>query len=261
MFVKKIFGAPQIGSMTDSPLFPYVDRAWLLPPDKLLRLGTTYGGWIIPANYAISEGSVCYSAGAGEDISFDCALAERYRCLVRIIDPTPRAIQHFINLGTALTAGQRFPVNNSNLDYYSITTADYGKLNLLPYGLSDQDIELRFFMPNNPAYVSCSTVNLYKTEEYFTAQCYRLQSLMEQMGDTSIDILKMDIEGGEYAVIKDLITTKLLPRLLLIEFDEAHTPLDGNAGIRIREHISMLTRAGMHCVAIEGSNATFVRAL
>jgi hypothetical protein len=83
---------------------------------------------------------------------------------------------------------------------------------------------------------------------------------MEQMGDSSIDMLKMDIEGGEYVVIKDLIATKLLPRLLLIEFDEAHTPLDGNAGSRIREHVAMLARVGMQCVAIEGSNATFVRA-
>lgn len=246
--------------MSDSPLYPYVDKTWLLPPNELLRLGTVYGGWIIPANHDISAGSVCYSAGAGEDISFDCALAEHFHCRVRIIDPTPRAIQHFQNLGRAQAAGQRFPVNNSDSDYYTITPKNFGNLSLLPYGLADQDTELQFFMPMNPAYVSCSTVNLYKTEEYFTAQCYRLQSLMKQMGDTSIDILKMDIEGGEYAVIKDLVTTMLLPRLLLIEFDEAHTPLDGNAGFRIREHISMLTCVGMQCVAIEGSNATFVRA-
>jgi hypothetical protein len=81
---------------------------------------------------------------------------------------------------------------------------------------------------------------------------------MQQMGDASIDMLKMDIEGAEYAIIKDIVEMKLLPRLLLVEFDEAHTPLDNFACTRIREHIDMLTQAGMQCIAVEGSNATFV---
>jgi hypothetical protein len=41
---------------------------------------------------------MCYSAGVGEDISFDCALVERFHCQVRVIDSTPRAIRHFNNL-------------------------------------------------------------------------------------------------------------------------------------------------------------------
>lgn len=257
-FVKKIFGAPQIVAMTDSPLLTYVNRVWLLPPNKLLRLGTAYGGWIIPANLDLSADSICYSAGAGEDISFDCAIVEHFGCVVRIIDPTPRAIEHFNKLRETVVAGDRFPVNNSESDYYSITSVDIGKLSLLPVGLADQDTELRFFLPKNPAHVSCSIVNLQKTEEYFTAQCHRLSSIMKQIGDCSIDLLKMDIEGGEYAVIRDLVATRLLPRVLLIEFDEAHTPVDNKAENRIREHIGMLVHAGMRCVAVEGSNATFV---
>jgi hypothetical protein len=54
--------------------------------------------------------SICYCAGAGEDISFACALVERFRCQVRVIDPTPRAIQHFTNLEKAVMSGERFPV-------------------------------------------------------------------------------------------------------------------------------------------------------
>jgi FkbM family methyltransferase len=237
-----------------------MNRTGLVASKRLLRLGTAYGGWVIPVDAGLNPDSICYSAGAGEDISFDCALVEHFHCQVRVIDPTPRAIQHFNNLEKAVMSRQRFSVNNSNEDYYSITAEDFERLRFVPVGLADRDTELKFYLPKNPAHVSCSTVNLQKTDEYFTAQCFRLSSLMQQLGDTSIDLLKMDIEGAEYAVIRDIVASKLLPRLLLIEFDEAHSPLDGEANTRIKHHIEMLERAGMRCIAIEGSDACFIRA-
>lgn len=246
--------------MGGSPLLSYVDSSALLPAKKLLRLGTAYGGWIIPADADLATDSICYSAGAGEDISFDCALVERFHCQVRVIDPTPRAIQHFSSLEEAVKSGQRFPVNNSNENYYTITAEEFGRLRFLPVGLADKDTELKFYLPKNATHVSCSAVNLQKTEEYFTAPCFRLSTIMQQLGDTSIDMLKMDIEGEEYAVIKDIVAMKLLPRLLLVEFDEAHTPLDNDASKRIKRHIELLAQAGMKCIAIEGCNATFIRA-
>jgi FkbM family methyltransferase len=245
--------------MGDSSLLPYVDNTALLSPKELLRLGTAYGGWVIPLDAGLTAGSRCYSAGAGEDISFDCALVERFHCHVLIIDPTPRAIKHFDSLEKAVKSGKRFPVNNSNDDYYAITAEDFARLRFLPVGLADKDSELNFYLPRTPSYVSCSVVNLQKTKEYFTAQCFRLSSIMQQMGDASIDMLKMDIEGAEYAVIQDMVATEFLPRLLLIEFDEAHTPLDSDAGTRIKQHIEILVQAGMRCIAVEGSNASFIR--
>lgn len=242
-----------------SPLSRYVAPAFLYAEAQLVRLGTDYGGWLIPVDHGLDANSICYLAGAGEDISFDCALASRFHCAVRIIDPTPRAVEHFRQLGEAVRAGRCFPVNNSTTDFYDITPMDFARLSFLLVGLADKDVELKFFLPKNPAHVSCSMVNLQKTEDYFTAQCHRLATVIAQQGDTMIDLLKMDIEGAEYTVIRDMVKSALFPRILLIEFDEAHTPLDGDAGSRIGESIRHLVRAGMRCVAIEGSNATFVR--
>ena len=56
----------------------------------LITIGTEYGGWTIPANY-LTESSICYLAGAGEDISFDVGIVEKYGCQVLLFDPTPRA--------------------------------------------------------------------------------------------------------------------------------------------------------------------------
>ncbi|MEP6891832.1 MAG: FkbM family methyltransferase, partial [Nitrospirota bacterium] len=217
------------------------------------------GGWIIPINAGLTADSMCYSAGAGEDISFDRALVERFHCQVRVIDPTPRAIQHFTNLEKAVMSGQRCSVNNSAENYYSVTAEDFRRIRFVPVGLADKDTELKFYLPKNPAYVSCSTVNLQKTEGYFTARCFRVSSLMQQLGDTSIDLLKMDIEGAEYTVIRDMVATNLLPRLLLLEFDEAHTPMDSEANTRIKHHIEILEQAGMRCIAVDGCNASFIR--
>lgn len=245
--------------ISDSPLQMHIDTSALLPPGDLLRLGTDYGGWLVPLNTGLTETSVCYLAGAGEDISFDCALAERFKCIVRIIDPTPRAIQHFKQLELAIKEGNRFPINNSDSEFYGIKAVDFARMSLLPIGFSHKDTVLKFFMPKNPLHVSCSTVNLQKTKDYFTAQCYRLGTVMSQQEDKQVDLLKMDIEGAEYSVIRDILASELLPRILLIEFDEAHTPLDNDAGMRIKDHIDQLVNGGMRCVAIEGSNATFIR--
>lgn len=240
-------------------LLEFVDRSKLAQPEHLIRLGTAYGGWIIPREPALTESSICYLAGAGEDISFDCALAKLFCCCVRIVDPTPRAIKHFKELEQSIKEDSQFPINGSNIDFYDITASAFARLSFLPFGLADKDDEQMFYMPKNPAHVSCSIVNLQKTDKYFTALCYRLTTLMTLQGDVKIDLLKMDIEGGEYVVIKDLVASNTLPRILLIEFDEAHTPLDQDAGKRIKEHINELVSVGMRCIAVEGSNATFIK--
>lgn len=258
---QKLFDSIRRRADNGSPLLPYVDHTALLPREELLRLGTAYGGWLIPTDAGLTSDSMCYSVGAGEDISFDCALVERFHCQIRIMDPTPRAIEHFHQLSHAVGCGSPFPINNSKSDYYAITAEDFERIQFLPIGLADRDAELKFFFPKDPQHVSCSTVNLQKTDQYFTAKCHRLSSIMKQQGDASIDLLKIDIEGAEYAVITDIVEADLLPRLLLIEFDEVHDPQDSEAYGRVKRHIELLVQAGMRCIAVEGSNATLRREL
>ena len=59
------------------------------------RLGTRYGGWILPKDIELNEDSVVYSAGVGEDISFDILLSDKYKCNIILIDPTKRAKKHY----------------------------------------------------------------------------------------------------------------------------------------------------------------------
>ena len=61
----------------------------------LRRYGTTYGGFYYPENLDyLSERSIVYCVGAGEDISHDLELGHQLGGDVYIFDPTPRAITH-----------------------------------------------------------------------------------------------------------------------------------------------------------------------
>ena len=61
----------------------------------IVFLGTQYGGWSFVDNKNITDNTYIISAGLGEDASFDVELVNKYNCKVIIVDPTPRAIEHF----------------------------------------------------------------------------------------------------------------------------------------------------------------------
>lgn len=195
---------------------------------QLVRLGSDYGGWWVPVK-ALVPGSVAYCAGAGEDITFDIALYER-GCNVTTFDPTPRAIAH---VGEVAPHGERF--------------------RFLPIGWWNENTELRFFPPYNPAFVSHSVTQRTGGEEYFTAQVKRVGNLMAELGDKRIDIIKMDIEGAELEVLDDLISEGPLPKVLCVEFDRPHL---------LRADLSRIRRlraVGYLLEHVEWQNYTFVR--
>ena len=148
---------------------------------ELKKLGTEYGGWTIPKN-VLDEKSICYLAGAGEDISFDAAIAEKYHSLVFIFDPTPRAKKHFEELVEHVNNNEPMIINNIPADVYSISKENAGRLKFYDIGLWNKTEQLKFFVPKNPSEVSHSIVNLQQTENYFLASVKRLSKIMEELG-------------------------------------------------------------------------------
>lgn len=171
--------------------------------------------------------SVCYLAGVGEDVTFDLALIDAIGCDVWAMDPTPRAIAF---------AG----------------SVEQPKFHFLPLGVWSEDAELKFFAPSNPAHVSHSAVNSQGTEGYFVAECRSVRSFMKELGHDRVDLLKLDIEGAEVAVVADLLSNGPLPKVLCVEFD-APEPLRSTLR-RVRQ----LNEAGYQTVQVEGLNGTFV---
>ena len=199
-------------------------------PYILERIGSDYGGWVVPAN-ELSAASVCYCPGVGEDISFDLGIIEKYGCTVHGIDPTPRAREHVAKVA-----------NNNTLYTFH------------PVGLWNEDTELSFYEPADPAHVSHSVDDLQSSSrEGFKAKVKRLSSIMQDLGHTHIDLLKMDIEGAEYPVIEDLIRENISVRILCIEFH----PYTKDPAAWFKS-VTQLNNAGYRLLNIEHSNYSFV---
>ncbi|MEQ8662730.1 MAG: FkbM family methyltransferase [Gammaproteobacteria bacterium] len=235
--------------------------AWISgePSAALTRLGTQYGGWRV-ADGAVGRGDVVLSAGAGEDISFDVELRNRTGCDIHIIDPTPRARAHFDMVRARAAEGLAAPVNNSTEVFYAIEPETLEGLHFHPLGLWNKDEMQRFYMPANAAHVSHSIGNLHGTRDYFEADCRRLGSIMKTVGARQLAALKMDIEGAEYAVIRDLVKSRLRPRMLMIEFHAGTSEIEKKFKPKTMLHAALLRLVGYRLVARDGWDFVFERA-
>lgn len=205
-------------------------------------LGTSYGGYTVPKQ-EIREGLTCYSFGAGEDISFESELATAFPVAVHIFDPTPRAITHVSEFMKKLC------------------DADIGarqRLHFHPWGVWSSDQQMQFYVPKDPAHVSHSLVNMQHTTDYFVADCRRPKSIMNALGHKSIDLLKLNIEGAEYEVMRALFEDQIRPAVICINFDELHTQIDDSARERLRGLVRQFADHGYVAVSAEACRATFV---
>lgn len=198
-------------------------------------LGTEYGGWPIVEG-TVDSGSIVYSIGIGEDISFDLALIALHGCGVWGFDPTPKS--------RSWIESQMLPP----------------QFQFEPVGVAARDGELTFYPPANEAYVSFSAApGEGQTRPPITAPVERISTMASRLGHSRIDVLKMDIEGFEYDVLEDLLAGSFLPKLLLVEY---HHGMYGIADEKTRASVNRLREAGykLFYVSPVGREYGFVRA-
>lgn len=197
--------------------------------------GTDYGGWAIVSE-TLSSRSVVYSVGVGDDVAFDLSLIKRYGLTVHAFDPTPRSI--------AWVKSQSLP---AQFMFHQI-------------GLGDHDGNLTLFPPAETSHVSFSVVNRTAAGSHdgLELPVRRLSTVMRELGHGQVDILKMDIEGAEYDVLRTLHEDGVFPTQILVEFHHRFFP-DGVA--RTRAAIQCLNARDYRLVAVSpsGEDYTFLR--
>lgn len=221
------------------------------------KIGTDYGGWFVPSGL-LSERALCYGVGAGEDISFEVGLIQRYGCEVYCFDPTPRAQRHLEALRRNTEAGLPTLINNRAGVFYDCDKPCLDRLQFRPYGVWSEDRTMRFYAPADPTHVSHSIVNLQRTESYFEADCRTIKSLMQSFGHADVSLLKLDVEGAEYEVVASLLNDRIHPAILCIEFDEGYQPIDGAYLGRILDHVRRLKAQGYLLTHVDGWNVTLI---
>jgi len=199
-----------------------------------VRLGDAGGRWAI-ATEGLGPDTVVYACGVGTDVSFERALIGRYGVTIHAFDPTPLSLEW--------AASQRLPE----------------RFHLHPYGVADYDGSARFAPPRKRKFASFSMVRGGGVGAAVDAPVRRLATLRDTLRLPRPDVLKLDIEGAEYSVLRDLLAGDFRPAQILVEFH--HRWREVGAG-RTREAIDALHRAGYRVadLASNGLEFTFVSA-
>ena len=177
---------------------------------RLLRLGGQKkgGGWTF---CEFPEHSVVFSIGIGGDASFDAAVVRRFNARVDSFDP-------------ALTR----PTFEKLVEDFGLTPEQRGRLTFHPFGLAAADgIATLYRKLGQPAQAAQdeaagsklgqpaqatsvrTSAEIWAAEvwahgeaagasERFAAPVVRLPTLMAMASRARVDVLKLDIEGGEY---------------------------------------------------------------
>jgi len=194
------------------------------------RFGSDYGGWDVVTT-SIDAHSIVYSFGVGEDASFDTALIEKFNLTIHAFDPTPKSIEWVKRQGFS----DRFVMHD--------------------YGIAAFDGDVSFNPPENPEHVSHTLLDRPSTKaKAISVPVKRLSTIMKELGHDRIDVLKMDIEGAEYDVIKDISESGIRPRQILVEF---HHRFPGVGIKRSREAIDRLRSMGYQLFSVSATSEDF----
>ncbi len=194
------------------------------------RFGSDYGGWDVVTT-SIDTHSIVYSFGVGEEASFDTALIEKFNLTIHAFDPTPKSIEWVKRQGFS----DRFVMHD--------------------YGIAAIDGNVSFSPPENPDHVSHTLLDRPSTKaKAISVPVKRLSTIMKELGHDQIDILKMDIEGAEYDVIKDISKSGIRPLQILVEF---HHRFPGVGIKRSKEAIDRLRSMGYQLFSVSTTNEEF----
>ncbi|WP_396932402.1 FkbM family methyltransferase [Mycolicibacterium sp.] len=241
------------------PRHPLQDMPTTAGPD-LVHLGTEYGGWAFLDSGNLN-GCTIVSAGLGEDASFDVEFAAKYGATVIIVDPTPRAIQHFEHIVSRLghkNSCAYSPGGQQPVEAYDLSTLDQKNFVLVNKALWNENAKLKFFEPSNPKHVSHSIIN-YQNEysentSYIEVQAVTLSELLIELSidPKNIPLIKLDIEGAEIEVLTQCISDGIKPEQILVEFDELNVPsLRGFE--RVSQIHELLSQSGYEMMRTDGA--------
>jgi FkbM family methyltransferase len=202
-----------------------------------MKYGKRFAEWTFCPEFLDSD-SVVYSFGVGEDLSFDLQLIENFRLKIDAFDPSPRSIKW---------------VGEQDLP---------GEIRFHPYGLAGSDGEMIFTEPSEPGAHSLRIITPDQQAEAGQNQhilpVFRLPTIMQRLGHRKVDLLKMDIEGAEYEVIKDIVSS---PQPIIQVLAEFHHRFP-HFGVKMtKQAINMMNEAGYRIfhVAPSGEEISFVK--
>jgi FkbM family methyltransferase len=174
-----------------------------------------YGGWTFDPSL-LGATSLAYGFGVGFDLDFELALAQRHGVTVHVFDPTPASL--------AWVESQDMPPH----------------VRFHPIGVAGYDGTAWFEPPRRPTDESYKITGRPSVRAV-ELEVQRLPVIMQALGHEQLDLLKLDIEGAEYDVIRDMLDSRIQVRQLLVEFHHWFKGVGQEATVAA---LAMLQRAG-----------------
>tara|TARA_Y100000590_G_scaffold284333_1_gene319893 strand:+ start:1048 stop:1770 length:723 start_codon:yes stop_codon:yes gene_type:complete len=156
------------------------------------------GDWEYCPDY-IDENSIVYSLGVGDSIEFDNEIIQAHGCDVHAFDPTPFSVNWISNKNTST------------------------KLSFHPWAVSDGDGKMRMIQRENKkgkkSNVMWTEISSHANfDGSIEVPVFSVQSIMKKLNHSSINLIKIDIEGTEYQVIDHMIENEIFPEQILVEY-------------------------------------------
>lgn len=194
-------------------------------------------GWLL-LHHRIPRGAGVFGLGVGNNVDFELGLIRDHGAVVDTFDPTPYSNDWLE--AQALPAGFRHHAwavvaADGPVRLQQRKVARAGSAPMLSVVASDRDGAATVEVPG-----------------------YRLASIASRLGRPVPDLLRMDIEGAEYAVLDDMVASGFLPRQLLVEFHHRFPEIGLDA---TRRAVANLRAAGYRIAAVSdtGREVTFLR--
>ena len=195
---------------------------------ELESLGQGDGAWTIPESLLDSD-SICYCFGVGCDASFDIALANQFGCHVHSFDPTPSSIEY-------MSQHPEWP------------------LVFKPWGVWSSDTTMALFHQDASDDTNLSLINPgdFRGGKQSDVELFSLKTIMQRLGHSKITMIKMDIEGAWFEVLRSMAAAGIFPKVLCVELDSPTSIL------KVRKIIRLMRVAGLVCIHRQRDDYLFV---
>lgn len=163
-----------------------------------------YSDWALSAERLERE-TVLYALGVGTDLDLELDLAREFGLEVHAFDPSPESVRW--------ASAQHLP---PNVRFHAWAVSEHdGRLQLRA-----RETE------SNRTSVMYSAVDQTRTGAVVEVESLCLETIARRLGHTHVTLMKMDIEGAEYGVLRSLLGGRLRPEQLLVEFHHRFPGVD-----------------------------------
>lgn len=206
---------------------------WLQPEPHARPVLET--GWLY-APKRLSARSVVYSLGVGDDIGFDLALIRRFGLTVHAFDPIP-----------------------SVADWIAARNDLPSQFHFHPWAAAAEDTTLKLYprfrrSRGQNQWMYTSVADDGSVAQAIEVPARSLATMCRLLGHEHIDLLKVDVEGIEYAVLDSMLATRLRPTQVLVEF---HHRFRGLAPAATERMARKLVATGYELLGISDSGREF----